>query len=167
MQPLTIKDIREWLIINQAEYKKLKAEKFPPLDNEMYWLYGDLYRIIEFYSLTDKTRIAIEDLKKNEIFNFDKLIQWTKTYFVLGAKELITFEIDYFNWTEDVDKDLLKIKDGIYIEIAPFKETLLFCRLFQILYWNYDILNTKLTDIEIENLQIELENLLMKNKNYR
>lgn len=157
MQALTIRDIREWLIINQTEYKKLREEKFPPLDNEMYWLYGDLYRIIEFYSLTDKTRIAIEGFKKIENFNFDKLIQWTKAYLVLGSKELITFEIDYFDWTENVDKDLLKIKDGIYIEIAPFKETLLFCRLFQILHWNYDITNSELSSEDIRNLKEDLK----------
>ncbi|MDE3234501.1 MAG: hypothetical protein KGO81_01010 [Bacteroidota bacterium] len=160
MHPLTIRDIREWLIINQAEYKKLKAEKFPPLDNEMYWLYGDLYRIIEFYSLTHNTHIAIQEFNAIQNFDFKHLVLWTKKHEVLGAKKLILFEIDYFDWIEEVDKDLLKIKDGIYMEATPFKETLLFCRIFQILYWNFDITNMELTNEEIKNLQNDLMTLL-------
>ena len=163
MTPVTIKDIKEWLSANESEFKKLKEEGFPPLGNETYWKYCALEKVMGFFSLTDKTHIAVQDFLTIETFNLNELIQWTKTYETLGADDLVLFEVEYFDWIEDVDKDLMKIGEDLYMEIAPFKETLLFCRIFQILYWDYNIINAELTKDEVKNLQIELMTLLNEN----
>ena len=163
MTPLTIKDIKEWLSANESEFKKLKEEEFPPTSNDTYLKYCALEKVMGFFSLTDKTHIAVQDFLTIETFNLNELIQWTKTYETLGADDLVLFEVEYFDWKEDVDKELMKIGEGMYMEIAPFKETLLFCRIFQILYWDYNIIDTELTNEEIKNLQKTLLTLLNEN----
>lgn len=162
MKPLTIKDIKDWLVANQSDYEKIIDQGFlPPLDNDTYWMYVHLSQVMVFYALTDKTHNAIQEFNEIENFDYTQIKAWTKKYEVLGSQELLQFEIEYFDWEDKVDEDLIKISEGIYMELAPFIETHLFCRLFQILFWKYNITTTDLSREEIENLQEDLKNVLI------
>ena len=163
MIPLTINDIKEWLLTYQKNHEKLKEQEFPPLFDVDYWLYIKLNQVMEFYSLTDKTHTAIQDFITIENFDYEKLVRWTKIYEELGSEDLSLFEIEYFDWIEEVDKDLIKISEGVFMELAPFKETQLFCRLFQILFWDYNVTEADLSNEEIKNLRVDLITVLTNN----
>lgn len=60
---------------------------------------------------------------------------------------------------EEVDPDLMKISKGVYVESEPFKETHLFCKLFALFYWKYDITNVVLSPSEQKTLQAEMMSL--------
>ena len=72
---LKLNDIREWLNDNCDEYQKLKTLDFPPIDNEVYWMYNNLYEFISFYSYSHKCSKALIELKLISDFNFLDIIK--------------------------------------------------------------------------------------------
>ncbi len=148
MQILKINDIKEWLINNRNEYQKLRAQEFPPFDNEMYSMYGHLKDFIEYYKFKHKCDNAL--LKLNAIYNsdFNQLSQWTKEHERLGSQDLLMFEINYINLKEQVNNDKIRIYEGLYTERKPFANILCFCKVFQHLYWDNSIHETILTEKE-------------------
>lgn len=59
MIPLSIVDIREWLIENRNEYQRLKSQEFPPFDNALYSMYEHLKDFIEYYKFKHKCDNAL------------------------------------------------------------------------------------------------------------
>lgn len=160
MIPLKIRDIREWLIINKKEYQKLRSQEFPPFDNALYWTYIHLHDFIQYYKYKHHCDKALSELQIN---NFSRLSEWTREYEILGSQDLLMFEVNYFDWIEDVSTDKLKIHEGLYTERKPFANILCFCKAFQILYWNNSIHETELTEKEKSEVMAELKIIL---KNY-
>ncbi len=162
MTTLKISDIREWLIDNRDEFQKLKAREYPPLDNEVYWMYTKLHQFILYYPYRHKCEEALKALEISLKENFVELIKWTKNNEVLGSQELLMFEIDYFDWIEDVDEHLLKIHEGLYTERQPFNNILCFCKIFQLLFWNNNIHEIILTKQEQLSILKQVETILKK-----
>ena len=148
MIALKLEDIRNWLIENRNDFQKLKTQEFPPFNNKIYSIYGQLRDFIEFYKFKHKCDNAL--LKLNAIYNsdFTQLSQWTYEYEILGSQDLLMFEIDYIKWNEQVCDDKIKIHEGLYTERKPFANILCFCKLFQLLYWDNCIHETILTEQE-------------------
>jgi hypothetical protein len=148
MKPLKLDDIKQWLIDNRNEYQKLKSQEFPPLNNEVYWMYIRLHRFMEYYPFRHKCEESLKDLEISLNGNFFELVKWTKNNEILGSQELLMFEIDYFDWIEDVDEHLMKIHEGLYTERQPFNSILCFCKIFQLLFWDANIHETILKEHE-------------------
>jgi hypothetical protein len=162
MVPLKIKDIREWLIENRNEYQELKAQEFPPFNNEVYWMYEHLKNFIEYYKFKNKCDNALLEL--NTIYNsdFSELSKWTKEYEVLDSQDLIMFEINYINLREQVSNDRIRIYEGLYTERKPFANILCFCKLFQLLYWDNSIHETLWTEKEQLSIKKKVGRILKK-----
>jgi len=156
---LTIQDIREWLIDHRAEYQKLKAMEYRPLGNETYFMYTSLHEFIQYYSYVDRCTKALNDLRPHVNTCFTNVIKWTKDNILLGSQDLLMFEINYFDWIEIVDKNVIKIHEGLYTERKPFLPILFFCKIFQILYWNNAIHEMEATEEEQTNIMAELNKL--------
>lgn len=150
---LKLSDIKEWLIDNRKEYQKLKAQKFPPLDNALYWTYQHLYDFIQYHKYKHQCDEALSELSTND---FNKLSEWTKDYELLGSQDLLMFEVNYINWDEDVSSDAIKIHKELFTERKPFANVLCFCKVFQHLYWDNGIHETELT----ENEKVKVINVL-------
>ena len=159
---LKLNDIREWLIENRSEFKKLIAEGFPPFDNHMYWKYYRLHRFVEFYPYRHKCEEALKDLEISLNGNFLQLVKWTKNNVILGSQELLMFEIDYFDWFKDVDEHLLKIHEGLYTERQPFNNILCFCKIFRLLFWKNNIHKKTLSEQKQLSIRKEVENIFKK-----
>jgi len=157
MSYLKLNDIKEWLIDNREEYQKLKAQEFPPFDNALYWTYNHLYDFIQFYKYKQHCDKALSELQIN---NFSRLSQWTRDYEVLGSQDLLMFEINYFDWKEEVETDKIKIDEGLYSERRPFANILCFCKVFQHLYWDNCIHERELTESEKDEVVTELKTIL-------
>jgi|SRR5690606_10908233 len=139
MFPLSIKDIREWMIENRAEYKRLDKEEFSTLSNALRWLYIEFKDLLECYSCAPDCDAAMRDIKSIIESDPDGLIEWAKKYEYLGAKKLLLFEILYMNWEDELNNDHLKVQKDIYIEKAPFINVICFCNIFTLLYWESEI----------------------------
>lgn len=159
MNVLKIADIREWLIENRNEYQKLKAQGFPPFDNEVYWMYIRLHRFIEYYPCTHKCDKVLKDFKLLLNGNFSEIINWTKVNTILGSQELLMFKIDYFDWKEDVNEHLMKIHEGLYTERKPFANIICFSKIFQLLYWDNNIHETILREQEQSLIRKDLQSI--------
>ena len=157
---LKIQDIKEWLTENRNEYQKLKAEEFPPFDNVLYWTYNHLYDFIQYYKYKQYCDKALAEL---HIDNFSQLSQWTKEYEILGAQDLLMFEVNYIKWDEDISSDKIKIHEGLYTERKPFANILCFCKVFQHLYWDNNIHETELTENDKVKVVTELKTILKTN----
>lgn len=157
MSSLKLNDIKEWLIDNREEYQKLKAQEFPPLDNALYWTYNHVYDFIQYHKYKHHCDKALSELQFN---NFSRLPQWTREYEILGSQDLLMFEINYFNWKEEVDTDKIKIHAGLYAEREPFANILCFSKVFQHLYWDNCIHETELTESEKVEVIAELKTIL-------
>lgn len=162
MTILKLSDIRKWLIDNRSEFQNLKAQEFPPINNEVYWTYIRLYRFMEYYPYRLKCEKSLKDLEITLNENFLQLAKWTRSNEVLGSQELLMFEIDYFDWKEDVDEHLLKIHKGFYTERHPFNNILCFCKIFTLLFWNNNIHEIILTKQEQLSILKEVETIFKK-----
>ena len=162
MTTLKISDIREWLIDNRDEFQKLKAQEFAPFDNEVFTMYNILHQFMEYYPYKHKCEEALKDLEISLKGNFLKLVKWTKDNEVLGSQELLMFEIDYFDWVDDVGENIMKIHEGLYTEKQPFNNILCFCKIFNFLFWGNNIHETNLTEQEQLSILKEAENIYKK-----
>jgi len=70
------------------------------------------------------------------------------------------FEVNYIDWDEEVSSDKIKIHKGLYTERKPFANVLCFCRVFQHLYWDNCIHETKLTESEKSEVVNKLKTIL-------
>ena len=154
---LNITDIKEWLVDNREEYQKLKAQKYPPFDNELYWTYIHLYDFIQYYKYKQHCDKALAELQND---NLSHLSQWVRKYEILGSQDLLVFEVNYIYWDEEVSNDKIRIHQGLYTERKPFASILCFCKVFQHLYWNNNIHETELTENEKVEVVTELKNIL-------
>lgn len=157
---LTINDIKEWLIQNRNEYQKLKSQEYPPFNNATYSMYGQLKEFIEFYKYKHNCDSALSELGQSGFDNFEKLVNWTKQNEILGSQELLMFEINYFDWTEEGNNNKIKIHEGLYTERKPFENILCFCKVFQHLYWDNNIHEIELTENEKVKVVTELKTIL-------
>jgi hypothetical protein len=160
MQPLTIIDIREWLIENRTEYQKLKAQKFPPFENEFYFMYGRLQEFISYYQYKYKCEKALRDLKRILSSDFSELIEWTKVYETLGSEDLFMFKIYHIDWKGNINSKLIKIYNGLYAERSPFANIICFCRVFELLYWDNELLERVAREQEKTTILKELTNII-------
>lgn len=60
--PLKLDDIRIWLIENRNEFQKAKAQEFPPLDNQVYWLYYTFHQLMKYYTFRQRCEKALKSL---------------------------------------------------------------------------------------------------------
>lgn len=159
---LKLNDIKEWLIENREDYQKLKAQEFPPFDNEMFSMYENLKDFIEYYKFEHKCENAL--LKLNSIYNsdFNELTKWTKENEILGSQDLLMFEINYINLKEQVSNDKIRIYEGLYTERKPFRNIICFCKLFQHLYWNKCIHETILTEKQKQIIKKQVGRIFKK-----
>lgn len=148
MKPLRLDDIRIWLIENRDEFQKAKAQEFPPLDNKVYWMYFTFHQLMEYYTFRYRCDKALRRLIRCVEGDFQKLKSWVKAYEILGSQQLLMFEIDYFDWEENVNGDLMKIREGLYTEREPFRSILYFCESFALLFWSYEIHKTTFSETE-------------------
>ncbi len=162
MNSLTINDIKDWLIQNRVEYQKLKAQEYPPLNNEVYWMYNHLYEFIEYYPYTYKCNKSLKELKSFLNCDFPQIIKWTRTNEVLGSQQLLMFEVNYLDWTENIDEGILKIHKGLYTEKKPFADIICFCKIFQLLYWNNSVHETNLTEKEQLSIKKQVGHIFKK-----
>lgn len=162
MLPLTLNDIKSWLIESKDEYQKLKAQEFPPFDNAVYSMYLQLYEFMEYYPYRHKCDKALKYLKPFLNQDFSQLISWTKANEILGSQQLLMFEINYINWKENVDEKFIKIHEGLYTERKPFTNILCFCKIFQLLYWDNSIHETILTEQEQLLIHKEVRRIFKK-----
>jgi len=160
MQTLTLNEIKCWLIDNRDEYQELKSQEFPPFRNNLYNTYNILSDFIEYYTFRSKCRLALKELKAIEFDNFSELPKWTQNYEILGSEDLLMFEINYFDWIEEVPNDKLKIHHELFTERKPFLNILSFCRVFQVLYWNYAVHKKELTKQEKNEIKNELTQIM-------
>lgn len=162
MIALKLTDIRTWLIDNRDEYRRLKAQEFPPFDNGVYSMYNHLYEFIKYYPYTHKCEKALQDLKAFLNYDFYQIIKWTQTNEVLGSQQLLMFEVNYIGWNENVTEEFLKIHTGLYTERRPFAYIICFCKIFQLLYWDNSIHETNLTESEQLVIYRDLQNIFDK-----
>lgn len=85
-----------------------------------------------------------------------------KTYQIMGSQELLMFEIDYFDWEENVSGNLMKIREGMYTEREPFKNILCFCEIFSSLFWSYEICEKIFSEILQQTILGEVKATLGK-----
>lgn len=154
---MKINRIKEWLIGNKAEFQKLKAKKFPPIDNSFYDTYNCLDDCIQYYKYEKCCDIA---LTKLQIDNVRMLSNWTKEYEIMGSQNLLMFEVNYIKWDENVSIDKLKIHKELYTEIKPFANILCFCKVFQHLYWDNELHDKELAESEKVAVVNKLKNIL-------
>lgn len=136
MYPLSLQDIREWIVENRNEYQKLRSEQYPPLGNPIYDLYPKFERLSKYYSLKNECENALKELVHILSKNKNEIINWTKKYKALGSEKLIMFEIDYLDWKENVSEGIMKVTNGIYVNQKPFQSIIAFCKIFRLLYWD-------------------------------
>jgi len=70
----------------------------------------------------------LKDLKPFLNKYFPQIIEWTKKNEILGSQELLMFEVNYINWTENTNEPILKIHEGLYTERKPFAHIICFCK---------------------------------------
>lgn len=139
MFPLSIKDIREWMIDNRGEIKRLERDEFTSLRSPTRWLYSEFKDLLECYSSSPDCDNALLDLIIELNTDSDGLITWAKKYEYLGAKKLLMFEILYMNWDDEIKEEHLKVQKGVYVDREPFNNLICFCSVFSILYWEHEI----------------------------
>ena len=139
MFPLSIKDIREWMIENRSEYRRLEKEEFKSLTSAMRWLYVEFRELLDYYSCVPECEHALHELVDLLQHDREKIIEWVRKYEQLGAKKLLLFEVLYLDWEEEVSDEHLKVQKDIYIERKPFKNLLCFCSVFSYLYWECEV----------------------------
>lgn len=162
MATLTINEIKIWLKKNRHDYQKLRAEEYPSFNNHLLFLYPQLHQLMRYYSMRQKCEEAVNNLKL--IFNkdFTQFESWTQQYEILGSKHFLMFEINYFDWIEEVEEGLLKIREGLYTKRDPFENILCFCKIFQIVYWDNSLHNKRVTDQELFVIKKHLKRILNK-----
>ncbi|HRD58062.1 MAG TPA: hypothetical protein PK504_08420 [Ferruginibacter sp.] len=153
---LKLTDINEWLTDNKIEFENLKSQKFPPVNNDFYWTYNNLYEFVQYYNYKDECNRALSEFP---VSSFDLLVGWIKKYEMLG-QDLQMFHLNYFDWTEEVDADKIKVEKGIYTERMPFINIICFCKIFQLLFWDNIICETELTENEKSKIICQLKAIL-------
>lgn len=165
--PLTINDIREWLKENASKYHKQKADEFPPLEqgevfeiDRFYSCYGDLKLLLDYYKLKGVCEQALKELLAGNIEDLNHLGKWAANYEQLGSQQLICFDNIEYLWLED---GVFQVSKGIYTYTEPFLNMICFCRVFQLLYWDYEL--HKQTPDEPEKVMIfeSLKTILQEN----
>lgn len=157
--PLSISDIRKWLLDNRDEYQKLAALEFPPLYNEVYWTYNHLHDFIGYCQFFHECRYALKNLKPFLNYNFSEIIKWTKTHEILGSQKLLMFEVNHICWDEEVSEEVIKIHKGLYTERKPLADIICFCEIFQLVYWDKNIHEIISTEQEQSLIREELQNI--------
>lgn len=160
MHLLTVNDIKEWLIANEAEFLKLKRKEFPPFDNALFSMYNQFNDFIKYADFQEKCSGAIEELSLIVGKTFTELSQWVNKYELFGSRDLLMFEVNYNKWSEDLSADALKISKGIYTLRKPFASIICFCEVFQFLYWDNCIHEAIITGNQEFELIVELKEIL-------
>lgn len=156
---LVIDDIKEWLAENRQEYQNLKSQLFPPIDNQLYWLYSQMHRLIEYSHFISSCEEALLRLSLFIENKSPDLKSWVIKYELLGANDLLMFNIDYLDWKENVSSEVIKIQENIYVERRPFECVIRFLQVFQLLYWDYEIHHNE-TTLNLDKILQEVEGLL-------
>lgn len=160
MFDLQISDIKEWLMLHRDEFQKLKSQEFPPIGNELYYMYINLREFIQYYNLKSTCETALLELNQIDKTDFAALSKWTKQYEILGSQNLLMFEVDYLNWHEEVKEDTIKIHEGLYTERKPFANIICLCKVFQLLFWDNSI-QIAIPSKEIQKeISIELKTII-------
>ncbi len=167
--PLTINDIREWLITNAPKYHEQKSLEFPPQEegvffgiDKFYTTYGRLFDFMRYYRYKSKCDIAVTDLMLRDFDDVEKLAEWAKKYRILGSHSLILFDIDYL-WDKHLEKVL--IEKDLYADKEPFLNMICFIRVFQHLYWDYALHEEDISGKDIRVIKAELIKII--NHNYK
>lgn len=167
--PLTINDIREWLQENALKYHKQNANEFPPLEqgevfeiDRFYSCYGDLKLLLDYYKLKGVCEQALKELLSGNVNDFIHLGKWAAKYEQLGGQQLICFDNMEYLWLEN---GCFQVSKGIYTYTEPFLNMICFCRVFQLLYWDYRLHE----NIPNENEKAEIVESLAKiiKENYK
>ena len=146
---------------NRSEYQRLRAPEYPDfLANTIYFLYGRLLDFIEYYKFKNRCERALGELNSALQSDFPALRSWTRKFEELGSQNLLMFEINYFDWTEEVPANSIKIDEGVYTESEPFLNILCFCMVFNYLFWVESIDKVKVTEKEKTLIKIKLNNIL-------
>jgi hypothetical protein len=139
MKVLTLYEIKNWLVLNREEFQKLDAEKYPPFGNFFYKDYRTLRDFISFYSLKDVCETALNELYQIVDAKFVNIGSWTRQYEVLGSQKMLMFEVNYFDWIQNISDGLLKIDEIYYTQREPFEKMLIFIKLFNKIFWNFEL----------------------------
>lgn len=157
---LKIGDIKEWLNEHKPEFEPFEDPTKLPAFDEVFQMYYDLREFVGFYKYRKICALALAELPTD---SYPKLQQWAMKYENLGA-ELMMFDLNYLDWTEVHPPDVIKVTDGIYSDMKPFRAVRLFCYVFHHLYWDYAIHDEDLADFEIEVVMHKLRTIMAQNK---
>jgi hypothetical protein len=134
---LTVSDIEEWLAENRQAWLQLKAEPFLWLNSEFYHLYCTLEHFMEYYRLLPDCNAALARLRGLSFTNYPALHQWLQQCHATPLADVFMFEVDYFDWIEEVPDGIIKIREGIYTELQPLKNLVCFSKVYSLLEWEY------------------------------
>lgn len=165
--PLTINDLREWLKENASRYHQQKAGEYPPQEegkffelDRFYTTYGELYTFIQYYQFKSTSDDALKELLSGNLEDFEHLGNWAGKYERLGSEDLLVFDGIEYLWDEE---EVVKISKDIYTYKEPFLNMLCFCRVFQLLYWDYRLHETIPIETEKKQIVIALRKIIKEN----
>ncbi|MBX9784439.1 MAG: hypothetical protein K2X48_14210 [Chitinophagaceae bacterium] len=165
--PLTINDIREWLKENASKYHQQKSNEFPPLQEDVFYeidrfyiCYGDLKLLLHYYKLRGICEQALKELLSGNLNDFNQLGTWAAKYEQLGSQQLICFDKIEYLWLEDGEFEVSK---GIHTYTEPFLNMICFCRVFQLLYWEYELHKQFPIEHDKNSISANLTKILQEN----
>lgn len=134
---MLVSEVRQWLINNEIEYKKITLSRFAPLNNETYFLFNSFIRLLEYLAHDNDCIQALDQLRSLSHKGIDlcknELILWIKRYENLAHEKLLIFLIDYFDFTDLDENSNLRIQNNIFVEREPFVNIINFCNAFNLL----------------------------------
>lgn len=139
MSVFTLTQIKDWLAANHQEFLELNSEQYPALNNQLVYDYKKYSELISYYEHNEACETALKKLYKILGSNFNEIQSRTQEYEILGSQTLLLFEVNYFDWTETIASDLIKIKDNCYTPLEPLENLHLFCKVFNVTYWDYQL----------------------------
>lgn len=159
--PLTISDVQEWIEETKDQYDPLIDSSNLSLSDDESDIYWDLKRLMEYYAHRQECERALNELVCYA-GDFDQIVAWTNKYKELGKDKFLMFELDFSEWWEDSDGQHLKIRDGLYVEGAPFNKLSWFCAVFYFLFWTCRVTEISFSTIDQQLLCEELSSMLQE-----
>lgn len=139
MSVYTLSQIKDWLAANHQEFLEINSKPYPKLNNQLVDVYKKYRELISYYEQNEACETALKKLYKILDNDFKEIQNWTQEYEILGAQTLLLFEVNYFDWTETIASDLVKIKENCYTPFEPLENLHLFCKVFDVAYWEYQL----------------------------
>jgi hypothetical protein len=135
---LTIEDILEW---NKSHKSVQRISPNYSKESEEDKMYAAFYYLLQYYSFKESCITALVKLKEisadENFLESPEIKTWLLFYEWLGTKNLVTFLIDN---EPDEEKNILKILGlNMDVELLPFIPIIIFCEIFQILYWELQL----------------------------